>query len=343
MSNNSIFQSERVRLLRNISKTAMSSSSSILELLNNTLETLSDNLGTNLCSIYEADKSLGFQFLCGYNLESANHAEHLIKVLQQQAEESLQNQKITYTNIECSNVAYIIPLISSKSNKVLILGFDNELTSCAMEMMESIRGILSSAIDRFLLQQQIDLQYISTVKSLVVAIEAKDVYTQGHSQRVSDYARIIGRHMKLKDTEIKELEVTGLVHDIGKIGISDQVLTKPDKLTDDEFDSIRQHPEIGCKILQPLNVSENIILGTLLHHKRFDLKGYPLNETVDKLPLVPAIIGVADAYDAMTSERSYRKTISRQQAVEELKRYRGTQFHPEIVDIVEELLNDKKI
>ncbi|MDF2840768.1 MAG: putative sensor protein, partial [Clostridia bacterium] len=155
--------------------------------------------------------------------------------------------------------------------------------------------------------------------------------------------KIIGKHLMLRGEQLKELEITGLVHDVGKIGISDQLLTKPNKLTDIEFDSIKQHPEIGIKILQPLNVSENVMMGTLLHHKRYDLTGYPLGDNIDKLPLVPAIIGVADSFDAMTSERSYKKTMTKQNAIIELKKFRGTQFHPEIVDVVEELVSVNKL
>lgn len=321
----------------------MNPASNILELLNSTLKAISDNFGSNQSIIYEASKSQGFRFMSGYNIESQSHAEHLIKLMKKQAEDSLQYQKITYTYIENAKTLYFVPIATEKVFGVLVLGFNSELNSHETEMLDSASGILSSVIDRFFLQQQINQQYLSTVKSLVVAIEAKDVYTQGHSQRVADYAKVIGKHMKLSDVEIKELEVTGLVHDIGKIGISDQLLTKPAKLTDAEFDVMRQHPEIGEKILQPLDVSENIMLGTLLHHKRFDLAGYPAKANINKLPLVPAIIGVADAFDAMTSERSYKKTISKQNAVTELKIFRGTQFHPDIVDIVEELVSYKKL
>ena len=321
----------------------MSSTSNILELLNSNLKMIGDNLDTSLCIIYEASKSKGFQFLTGYNIDSSKQAECLIKLIKKQAEESLEYQKISFVQLESSVLVYLIPLVSDKSFGILALGFDRELIDHELEILQSISEMLSLSINRFYLQKQIDQQYFSTVKSLVVAIEAKDVYTQGHSHRVADYSKIIGRHLKFTDEEIKELEVTGLVHDVGKIGINDQLLTKSDKLTEAEFDSIKQHPEIGRKILMPLNISENIMLGTLLHHKRYDLTGYPESYYIDKLPLVPSIIGAADAFDAMTSERSYKEAISKQIAVEELKRFRGTQFQPEIVDIIEELVSSNKL
>lgn len=343
MSNNNAFQHNHASLLRNISKTSKSPINNILDFLNSSLKAISDNLGSNLCIIYEANSSQEFQFLCGYNMESSNHAEHLIKLIKKQGEESLEYQKITTAQMDSSILIYLIPLVTDKFQCILVLGFHGELDNYELEILESLGGILSISINHFYLQKQIDQQYFSTVRSLVVAIEAKDMYTQGHSQRVADYSKIIGEHMKFSDDRIKELEVTGLVHDVGKIGINDQLLTKPNKLTDTEFDSMKQHPEIGIKILKPLNVSENIILGTLLHHKRYDLTGYPVNYYIDKLPLVPSIIGVADAFDAMTSERSYKKAISKHNAVEELKKFRGTQFQPDIVDIIEELVKDNKL
>jgi HD-GYP domain-containing protein (c-di-GMP phosphodiesterase class II) len=312
-------------------------------MLENTLEVIGDSIGCNLCAIYEASKSHGFRFMCGYKLEDPSDGDCLVQLTKEHAENALQYQKITFTYLDSSNILYFIPLSTDRTYGVLMLGFDKELDAFDMEIFESISDILSAAMDRFFLQQQINQQYFSTVKSLVVAIEAKDVYTQGHSQRVSEYSKIIGKHLMLRGEQLKELEITGLVHDVGKIGISDQLLTKPNKLTDIEFDSIKQHPEIGIKILQPLNVSENVMMGTLLHHKRYDLTGYPLGDNIDKLPLVPAIIGVADSFDAMTSERSYKKTMTKQNAIIELKKFRGTQFHPEIVDVVEELVSVNKL
>lgn len=343
VNSSSIFRGEHVAFLKDIRKTSRKPANQLIELLENVLTTIGDDQYIDLGAFYQVSKAYEFHFMCGYKLGDVCDPKCLIDLVKNQVKASLQNQEITFTTIEGCKVLYFLPIITEKFCGVLILGFDHEIDVFENEILENIIGILSSAIERFFLQQQISQQYFSTVKSLVVAIEAKDVYTQGHSQRVADYSKIIGAHLKLKDSMIQELEITGLVHDIGKIGISDQLLTKPERLTEGEFDSIRQHPQIGSKILQPLNVSENVMLGTLLHHKRYDLTGYPLGYQIDKLPLVPAIIGVADSYDAMTSERSYKKTMSKKSAVEELKRFRGTQFHPDIVDAVEELISENKL
>jgi HD-GYP domain-containing protein (c-di-GMP phosphodiesterase class II) len=224
-----------------------------------------------------------------------------------------------------------------------MFSFKKKLASKGVELLEAISDVLAVALDKLMLKLQLREQYLCTIKSLVVAIEAKDLYTQGHSQRVASYSRIIGQHLNMKENELDELEITGLVHDVGKIGVSDNLLTKADSLTDIEFDEIRKHPQIGLKILMPLGVSENVMMGTLLHHKRYDLKGYPCNMKIDKLPLVPAIIGVADAFDAMTTERTYKKRISKKAALQELQKYSGTQFDPKIVNIMLELVKEKII
>lgn len=321
----------------------MHPNNNLKDLLSSTLKVVGDTLNSNLCAIYEEKNPMDFCCISGYKLPSSSHADNLIQIIRRQAENSIQYQQITFLRIKADKVVYIVPITIGETFGVLALGFDCELDSYGVEILETIKDILSSAMERFYLQQQLNKQYFNTIKSLVMAIEAKDVYTQGHSQRVAGFCKIIGKQMKLKEEAIKELEITGLVHDIGKIGINDQLLNKPDKLTEDEFELMRQHPEIGCRILKPLNVSENVMIGTLLHHKRYDLKGYPENAKIDKLPLVPAIIGVADAFDAMTSERSYKKIYTKQKAVAELKRFSGTQFHPDIVNIMEELVAYNKI
>lgn len=343
MSSNNEAQGNHIGILLSINKAAMEPASSITNLLDRILKVIGDTLNSSLCAFYEANKAGDFDFISGYQFESSYHGSCLIKLMKQQAQKSLQQQQIIFSNTGFQAVFYFIPITAYQSTGVLLLGFENEVDDFTVEIIESLVGTISSSLERFYLQQQIGYQYLSTVKSLVVAIEAKDIYTQGHSQRVSEYSKIIGTHLKLKDEQITELGVTGLVHDIGKIGVRDQVLNKPDKLSEDEFEAIKLHPEIGSKILEPLKVSENVMLGTLLHHKRYDLKGYPLNASIEKLPLVPCIIGVADAFDAMTSERSYKQTITKKAAIDELRRFRGTQFSPAIVDLIEELVSDNKI
>jgi HD-GYP domain-containing protein (c-di-GMP phosphodiesterase class II) len=330
-------------LLKSITKAAVTTTYNEVESLSNALRIISDSFDSNMCAIFQMNQPQDFQFLCGYKCINLDYAENIMKLKKSDAEESILLHEVIYSSINNASILYFVPLISEKTLGVMVIELKKELDALGAEILEAIGGIIASSVDRIALKQQLDNHYNGTVESLVAAIKAKDVYTQGHSQRVADYSRIIGTYLKLKDEEIRELEITGLVHDIGKIGVSDNILGKSDSLTDTEYESIKLHPVIGSNILKPLGVPENVMLGTLLHHKRYDLKGYPFDVQVDKLPLVPAIIGVADAYDAMTSERSYRKIMSKTEAINELKKFKGTQFDPDIVDIVEELVFLKKL
>lgn len=339
MGSKSFTYDNRLEIIREISRSiACQTSNNIEELLNSALGMIGNALNCNVCMVFGINEAGSFDLLNCYDKKRMPYVKDFLNSNCSLVLDTIQRKQTNYKCMETSNNIYFVPMMNHQPASILLFNCKKKLEAKEMELIESVSSIFSSAIDKVLLKQQLRQQYLSTVKSLVIAIEAKDVYTQGHSQRVAHYSKIIGKHLNLKDEEIDELEITGLVHDIGKIGISDSLLTKPNRLTELEFDTIKQHPEIGSKILMPLGVSENVMMGTLLHHKRYDLKGYPNNLKIDSLPLVPAIIGVADAFDAMTSERTYKETISKKAALLELKKHRGTQFDPAIVDVVEELL-----
>ena len=176
--------------------------------------------------------------------------------------------------------------------------------------------------------------YVQTIDALIAAIEAKDQYTRGHSQRVSNLAVQIARKMGMSRQQAEELRIAGILHDIGKIGISDSILKKKGPLTKEEYDEIKKHPAISNKILYPIGLSDRILKAIAFHHERFDGRGYPFGLTSESLGLEPQIIAVADAFDAMTSSRPYREPLSLASAVQELENNKGTQFHPDIVDIM---------
>lgn len=184
--------------------------------------------------------------------------------------------------------------------------------------------------------------YLKTIETLAAAIEAKDEYTEGHSNRVAKYSLEIAKYMGMPKKFCEEIEVAGILHDVGKIGIKDGVLSKPERLTEREYEMIRRHPMIGSKILESVGFSETIMNAIKFHHKRFDLKGYPQEVYIDELPLEAAIIGVADAFDAMTSSRSYRSAISVEDAIDELIKNKGAQFNPYIVDIMVDIYRKNK-
>lgn len=344
MGTKSFTYDNKLEIIREISQIiACKNSNNTEALFNNALKLIGKALNCNVCMAFGVNESGSFELLNCYDEKRKPYVVNFLKSTCSAVLDAIQNQKTIYIDLEASNNIYFVPMKNHKPASVLLFCFKNKLELNEIELLEFISNIFSSAIEKVLLKQKLRQQYMSTVKSLVIAIEAKDVYTQGHSLRVANYSKIIGKFLQLQEEEIEELEITGLVHDIGKIGISDNLLTKPKKLTDLEFDTIKQHPEIGTKILMPLGVSENVMMGTLLHHKRYDLKGYPNNMTIDSLPLVPAIIGVADAFDAMTSERTYKRTISKRDALLELKKHKGTQFDPIVVDAMEKLIESDTI
>ncbi len=235
------------------------------------------------------------------------------------------------------NVIFIPMFLNKKPIGVLSISSTETLEEDYMTMLNALANIIVFAIERTNLYFEVKQHYLSTIKALVVAMEVKDTYTQGHSVRVSQNAVMIGRELGLTDLETEEIEIAGILHDIGKIGISDTLLSKPGCLEPDEFETIKLHPEIGRRILEQTGLSENVIMGTLLHHKRFDLRGYPITSQMDGLPLVARIIGVADAYDAMISFRSYKSPMTKAEAVLELQKHSGTQFCPEIVRVMQDL------
>lgn len=179
------------------------------------------------------------------------------------------------------------------------------------------------------------------VMSLVSAIEAKDKYTLGHSERVSKYATALAKKLNLPEEKIEEIRIAGMLHDVGKIGVSDNILNKPSKLSNDEYEEIKRHPSIGSWILNTLNLPENTIEAINYHHERYDGKGYPLGLNGSELSLETQLISLSDAYDAMTSERPYRSAMSHEEAIKEIKKASYTQFNPALVALIEQ--NDLRI
>lgn len=176
----------------------------------------------------------------------------------------------------------------------------------------------------------------STIKLIINTLHEKNIREKLHSERVGEICALIGKELGFVQEEINELKLMGLMHDIGKIGIDEKILNKEGKLTEQEYEEIKKHPEIGYRILSSGNQMSDIAEYTLAHHERWDGKGYPHGKKGTEIPLVSRIIAVADAYDAMTSERTYRKPLTEKEAVEELKRNAGTQFDPQIVEIFTE-------
>jgi HD-GYP domain-containing protein (c-di-GMP phosphodiesterase class II) len=180
--------------------------------------------------------------------------------------------------------------------------------------------------------QSLEEMFQQTVAGFAQALEESDMYTRGHSERVAVYSEIIGRGLTLPDAEIRRIVQAGVMHDIGKLGVRYDMLNKPGKLTPEEVRVFRQHPEKGKRILDPVPCLHGLIDGCWCHHEWWDGGGYPRGLAGHNIPLVGRIVAIADAYDAMTSDRAYRRALPHQVAVDEISRCAGTQFDPELAE-----------
>jgi putative nucleotidyltransferase with HDIG domain len=165
------------------------------------------------------------------------------------------------------------------------------------------------------------------------AIEARDPYTQGHSARVTKLAEAVARRLGWNEERLASLRVGGPLHDIGKLGVSDDVLGKKGRLDEKEFAQIREHPKIGARLLLRVAGFREALPYVLYHHERWDGKGYPSGRAGKEIPVEARVLAIADAFDAMTSDRPYRQALTREQALAEVERCAGTQFDPEIARI----------
>lgn len=183
---------------------------------------------------------------------------------------------------------------------------------------------------------------LDMLKALVGTIEAKDEYTNGHSHRVAKYSKMLAEKLELSEKDVDEIYKMALLHDIGKIGIPDDIIMKSGKLTDREYEIIKQHPVKGAEILSEIKDMPNLYIGARFHHERWDGKGYPSGARGEEIPLQARIISVADAYDAMTSKRSYRDAMSQQQVKSEIKKGIDSQFYPEAAEAMLSIISKDK-
>ncbi|SPF53199.1 Putative domain HDIG-containing protein (fragment) [Candidatus Desulfosporosinus infrequens] len=190
-------------------------------------------------------------------------------------------------------------------------------------------------LSRHSFQLYIDMRenYLNTVEALVQALEAKDTYTSGHSTRVGKLAVAIGEAMEMSEEKLVFLKYAAVLHDVGKIGVSETILNKEGKLLESEWESVRSHPVIGQTIIKGIKFLFDIGNVVRLHHERYDGKGYPDGVQGEEIPLESRIIAVADTYDAITSDRSYRKGSTHDEAMQEIKRVAGSQLDPKIAEI----------
>jgi putative nucleotidyltransferase with HDIG domain len=213
-------------------------------------------------------------------------------------------------------------------NKKGKAGFDQE----DLSLFASLADLVAIALDNARLYQEIEEMFLQTAESLSEAIEKRDPYTGGHTRRVTTYSMAIARHLSLEPEEIRWLKIAAVLHDIGKIGIEDHILRKEQRLSPEEFDMIKRHSIIGAEIIEPVRQLRNIIPGVKYHHEQIDGRGYPEGLKGEGMPILAKIVAVADTFDAMTTDRPYRKAKARETAIEELKKCSGTQFDGDVVE-----------
>lgn len=209
-------------------------------------------------------------------------------------------------------------------------GGDTAISSYDIQLMESTAGFISAFLDNVAVYEEQRLLFLGTVQALTAAIDAKDRYTHGHSERVAHLSARLAEASGMSPEEVHRVWIAGLVHDVGKIGVPEAVLCKQGRLTDEEFDHIKKHPQIGHHILKDIRPLADVLPGVLHHHEKFDGRGYPAKLIGDDIPRLARIIALADTFDAMSSTRSYRPAMPRDKVLEEIRRCAGTQFDPEL-------------
>lgn len=225
-----------------------------------------------------------------------------------------------------------------KSNKFdqLLLLIESGIKSIKqMQEIKRINGELSDAKDK------LEKAYLESIETLRYTVEAKDPYTKGHSDRVAEFSVLIGKKLGLSEEDLKTLRIGGLFHDIGKIGIPDSILLKDERLTPEEYSEIKHHPSIGTHILSNATIFSNIIPIVKHHHERYDGRGYPENLKGEDIPFLARIATVADAFDAMSSKRTYRNSLDIDTIIDEIQKNSGTQFDPKIAEVFLDILKNK--
>ncbi|MCA9275275.1 MAG: HD domain-containing protein [Phycisphaerales bacterium] len=211
-------------------------------------------------------------------------------------------------------------------------GDDPQVSSHETKLMESISGMLGAALENAELYHRQHLTFLGTVKALSAAIDAKDQYTQGHSERVAMLSAMLASRVGFSDEEAERIRISGLVHDVGKIGVPESVLCKPSRLTDEEFEMIKRHPTIGYEIIKDIPDLQDVLPGVLHHHERWDGRGYPGGLSGEDIPRMARIMALADTFDAMSSNRAYRTGMDREKVFAEFRKCAGSQFDPELVE-----------
>ncbi|MFN2531544.1 MAG: HD domain-containing phosphohydrolase [Pyrinomonadaceae bacterium] len=209
-------------------------------------------------------------------------------------------------------------------------------------------NLMTDQIEKFISDLQRSAQenrelFIGTVKALAAAIDGKDPYTRGHSERVSRFSVAIAQRLNLTDDEVEKIRISALLHDVGKIGIDDNILKKPSALTDEEYEIMKKHPQKGFKIMSQIPAMKEFLPGMYMHHEMVDGRGYPQGLKSEEIPLMGKIVAVADTFDAMTTERPYQKAMKFEDALVRIESFVGTRYDPRVVEAFVAACNEGQI
>ena len=261
----------------------------------------------------------------------------------------------TEMRIKHTGNGVIIPLASDSQGSIGVLYVSGVSSAEGVKLLEIYAAQAASSINNAFLHSlvntkneelnqtyaQLKTRYMDTIEALRLAVDAKDEYTRGHSDRVSYYACRIGRRLGLEEELLEQLRIAGIFHDIGKIGTADDILLKNETLDDVEYEQIKKHPVTGALILSAVSMFQETVPLVRHHHERMDGRGYPDGIAGERIELGARIIAVADAFDAMTSDRQYRTHLTMEQTLEQLRTGVGTQFDPEVVRAFLALLEEE--
>lgn len=236
---------------------------------------------------------------------------------------------------EAFTEAHLYPIIASQDLLGVLAAFGkkkgNELTESDTQFLSVLSGIFSFFIHNMLLDTELEQTNVNTLIAIAIFLEKRDVYTQGHSERVRELSEKLAKRMRLDKKFIATMCRAAALHDIGKIGIRDDILNKPGKLTEEEFEVIKEHPEIAARMLKPLNFLQDSLPGILYHHEKYDGTGYPQRLKGDQIPIEAQIITVADVYDALTTDRPYRKAFTKEESISMMIEMNRKNFNPDVL------------
>ena len=306
----------------------------------------------NLTEVGSSDKSI-FRGIGTYNV----NVQNFMNMLDPKLMEAIGTARMRLEIIVLPD-GVILPLINELRKAIgVIYVSSRDVAEEGMKLLEIYAGQAASSINNAFLHSlvnvkneelnrtyaQLKTRYMDTIEALRLAVDAKDVYTRGHSDRVAYFSVLIGKRFALSETELEILRIGGVFHDIGKIGTADDILLKTEKLNQSDYEEIKRHPMKGALILSAVSMFSEVVPIVRHHHERIDGNGYPDGLKGNAIPLAARIISVADAFDAMTSDRQYRMRFSLEEAVEQLKSGIGTQFDADVVNNFLELIKEEDV